>query len=254
MDEFQEKFDCLMNENEFELKEEKKKRERTFLSVAREMFPEGMENKQKLSPEERKKKSRELCLRIQNGDSEAKEELINLYINKVSYLVANRCGDYGLKKMDFADILQECVLELFELAKKYDPEKDAFSTYVSVSIDDTANKLCKKYKGYHLSLDQKDDKEEEKENYETVISSLSDEKTSAEVENYITENSIEEEVKNLPDAERAVMTMVLGIGMEEGMSIEEIAQMLGVDYDKIDTYYKRALKTLRERLGLKPAA
>lgn len=84
------------------------------------------------------KENKELFLRYQNGDQEAYEELILKNLRLVVF--AAKKYKNKTKSMQFIDIIQEGILGMIEAINHYDPEKGAFSTYVTRTIENEVAK------------------------------------------------------------------------------------------------------------------
>lgn len=77
--------------------------------------------------------TRALCDRIRQGDIEARNELALHNIR----LILKEIAQMHLSEDDADDLFQECFITYMQKARKYDPDKGAFSTYMVPWIQDT---------------------------------------------------------------------------------------------------------------------
>ena len=251
MDKIQTTIEYLMNDEEEELYTGKGEI-KGFDAAARRLFPRAFRIDLDLSKDEKHEVNKELCSRIKAGDKRAEKALVYFNFPMLHQVVSQKCRSYELTDEDYEDVLQECAFRLVEVAHSFDAEQAPFFYYAYECIKNLASRLCKKLKTGTVSLDEPC--EDEEGNVVTLMDVTPDEKSSAELERYIMLHSIYAEVEKLPLPEKVVFSMHNGLGEFNEMSLTEIADYIGLNYQTVYRHYHSALETIRKNLGIRPAA
>lgn len=85
--------------------------------------------------------------------SEHDEFALNIIIEKYKPLIASRLKKYNIKKNNFEDFFQECLMVLYKCVLKFRPDKDiSFNSYVETSINYCIRNNLKKEKEYFYNI------------------------------------------------------------------------------------------------------
>jgi RNA polymerase primary sigma factor len=230
----------------------------------------------------------ELAQRIERGDLEAKERLINSNLRLVVSLARRYQGTADLPLLD---LIQEGILGLIRAAEKFDWRKGfRFSTYATLWIRQAiqrgiadrgrsirlpvniAQRERKIARVAELTLQQVVDLRDASrvvtsldravgEENDTALGDLiPSEDADPEEEVYLQnqQDVVREVVANLPDLDRQVIQMRYGLnGDREPQTLTRIGQELGVSADRVSQIERRALERLalrREMRSLSEAA
>ena len=190
----------------------------------------------------------ELVKAYQNGDNKALDQLLKDNKGMV-YLIAKKYQGYCIATLDIEDLIQEGYLGLMEAAKRYDfnnSKKAMFMTYALFWI----RQRISRYGKYRSR------KKEEVSIHTPIGEDLEIGDTLPEKDDYICEveesiyfqelkNEIHEAMQdNLTLRQREVLELKFGIETKE-MSRNEIAEVLGICYQRVDTIESAALIKLR---------
>jgi RNA polymerase sigma-70 factor (ECF subfamily) len=181
--------------------------------------------------------SEDLMARVAKGDDEAFEILVTRHQTPILNLIYRFLGDRAQAK----DLAQEVFLRVWQAAKTYEA-KAKFTTW----IYQIATNLCfnelkaarrRRWFPFHRS-------EESDEN--AVEDAYSDSSPTAEDILLAKERSrqISEALQNLPDNQR----MALVLKRYDGLSYQEIAQVIGCSVSAVESLLVRAKRTLQQKL------
>lgn len=85
--------------------------------------------------------------------SEKDDIALELLINKYEPLIKSRLIAYKIKRNNFDDFYQECLMTTYNCIEKYNPEKGAtFNKYLDMSINFCIRNLLKKEKSYFYDV------------------------------------------------------------------------------------------------------
>lgn len=191
----------------------------------------------------------ELVQEYQNGDHKALDQLLEDNKGMV-YLIARKYQGYCIATLDIEDLIQEGYLGLMEAAERYDfnnSKKAMFMTYALFWI----RQKISRYGKYRSR------KKEDISIHTTIGEDLEIGDTLPDKEDYICKvedsiyfqelkNEIHEAMKdNLTLRQREVLELKFGFETKE-MSRNEIADVLGICYQRVDNIESDALHKLRK--------
>jgi len=181
--------------------------------------------------------SEELMARVAGGDQEAFEILVNRHQTSVLNLIYRFIGDRTQAK----DLAQEVFLRIWQAAKSYEP-KAKFTTWIyritaNLCFNELKSSRRKKWlQFFRFGEDQEN----------TIEEVIVDPSPSPEDLLLSREQSrrITEALQSLPDNQR----MALVLKRYDGLSYQEIAQIIGCSVSAVDSLIVRAKRTLQEKL------
>jgi RNA polymerase sigma-70 factor (ECF subfamily) len=171
---------------------------------------------------------RELMMKVKEGDEDAFRVLFERYRGKLMRYIFGMIGNYSVTE----DIVQEVFLKLFLSRKRYKPVS-SFRAYIYRIAHNTCVNFLKsrRYKELsHLSIERVNG------NVPPSFDESGEERERIEI--------LKREMKNLPEKQRTAIQLAL----LEGMSYEEIAQVIGCSYNAAKILLFRAKEKLMERL------
>jgi len=181
--------------------------------------------------------SEELMARIAEGDDDAFEILVNRHQASVLNLIYRFIGDRALAK----DLAQEVFIRIWQAAKTYRPEAK-FTTWLyritaNLCFNELKSSRRKKWFSFHGS---------DEHTGNTIEETISDRSPSAEDLLLQKERSrqISEALQSLPDNQR----MALILKRYDGLSYQEIGQVIGCSVSAVESLLVRAKRTLQEKL------
>ena len=181
--------------------------------------------------------SEDLMARIAKGDEGAFEILVSRHQTSVLNLIYRFIGDRTQAK-DFA---QEVFIRVWQAAKSYKPEAK-FTTWLyritaNLCFNELKSARRKKWFSSHLSDDQRGD---------TLEEMLPDGAPSAEDLLLEKERNrqISDALQSLPESQR----MALILKRYDGLSYQEIAQVIGCSVSAVESLLVRAKRALQEKL------
>jgi RNA polymerase sigma-70 factor (ECF subfamily) len=184
-----------------------------------------------------KTSSEELMARIAEGDEEAFEILVTRHQTQVLNLIYPFLGDRTQAK----DLAQEVFLRVWQAAKTYEA-KAKFTTWIyriatNLCFNELKAARRRRWFLFHRS-------EESDEN--AVEDTYSDGSPTAEDILLAKERSrqISEALQSLPDNQR----MALVLKRYDGLSYQEIAEIIGCSVSAVESLLVRAKRTLQEKL------
>lgn len=183
-----------------------------------------------------RKEERELGRRIQNGDNEA----LNTLVERNLRFVVNIAKAYRDRGVSFSDIISEGNLGLIHAAKKYDPEKNIrfisyavwwIRCYINDFIDGSLNTneiTIDDYKEYQYNDDMINEK------FEEDLNNLNDRKT-----------TIADLLVCLKERERNIIQMSFGLNGNKEMTLDEISKKTDLSMERVRQIKDNALMRLK---------
>ena len=114
--------------------------------------------KQNQDEERIERETRELIVRIKNGDDRAYSKLIKLYHNQVASLAFKMVGDYD----EAADIAQDVFVKTSRNIWRYDESKKFYTWLYRIAINAAIDYKRKHKRHYHESIDRISTKADDK--------------------------------------------------------------------------------------------
>jgi RNA polymerase sigma-70 factor (ECF subfamily) len=182
--------------------------------------------------------SEDLMARIAKGDDDAFEILVNRHQTSVLNLIYRFIGDRTQAK----DLAQEVFIRVWQAAKSYEP-KAKFTTWIyQITTNLCLNELKSARRRRWFSFHRSDE-----ENENTIEETFSDGAPSAEDLLLAKERSrqISDALQSLPDNQR----MALVLKRYDGLSYQEIAQMLNCSIPAVESLIVRAKRTLQKKIN-----
>jgi RNA polymerase sigma-70 factor (ECF subfamily) len=183
--------------------------------------------------------SEDLMARIAKGDDDAFEILVNRHQTSISNLIYRFIGD----RTQVKDLAQEVFIRVWQSAKGYEP-KAKFTTWIyQITVNLCLNELkSARRKRWFQFLRFGEDQEN------TIEEILIDPSPSPEELLLSREQSrrITEALQSLPDNQR----MALVLKRYDGLSYQEIAQIIGCSVSAVESLLVRAKRNLQEKLKL----
>lgn len=172
-----------------------------------------------------------LAEQIQKGDKSAFSHLFDLYYQPLCEYAFRYCnGDAEVME----DIVQEVFVRIWEKRDSWNP-KVAVRAYLYRSVHNQAITNIRK-KRYETPM---------KETIESMV--VSEEQSPLDIlENEEIDVSIKQAIALLPERRREILTLRI----IHGLSYKEIAAVLDISVNTVDTQLRRALKLLREKLTI----
>jgi RNA polymerase sigma-70 factor (ECF subfamily) len=183
--------------------------------------------------------SENLMARIAEGDEDAFEILVNRHQTSVLNLIYRFIGDRTQAK----DLAQEVFIRVWQAARSYQP-KAKFTTWVyRITANLCVNELKSARRKKWFSFNQSD-----KDGEHTFEETLADSAPSSEDLLLEKERSrrISDALQSLPENQR----MALILKRYEGLSYQEIAQIIGCSVSAVESLLVRAKRTLQEKLKI----
>jgi len=183
--------------------------------------------------------SEELMARVAGGDQEAFEILVNRHQTSVLNLIYRFIGDRTQAK----DLAQEVFLRVWQSAKTYEP-KAKFTTWIyQITANLCFNELKSSRRKKWFQFFRFGENQEN-----TIEEVIVDPSPSPEDLLLSREQSrrITEALQSLPDNQR----MALVLKRYDGLSYQEIAQIIGCSVSAVESLLVRAKRNLQEKLKL----
>ena len=190
-----------------------------------------------------RKEERELGKRIQKGDNDA----LNTLVEHNLRFVVNIAKAYRDSGVSFSDLISEGNLGLIHAAKKYDPDKNIkfisyavwwIRCYINDFIDGNLNTdeiTTDDYTNYQYNDDMINEKFEEK------INNLNDRKT-----------TIADLLICLKERERNIIQMAFGLNGNKEMTLDEISQKTDLSMERVRQIKDNALMKLKCEVMTRP--
>jgi RNA polymerase sigma-70 factor (ECF subfamily) len=181
--------------------------------------------------------SEDLMARIAKGDDSAFEILVNRHQTSILNLVYRFIGDRTQAK----DLAQEVFIRVWQAAKTYKPEAKFTTWLYRITANLCLNELKSARRKKWFSFLQSDE-----DSGNTLEETLSDGGPSAEDFLLSKERSrqISDALQSLPENQR----MALVLKRYDGLSYEEVAQIIGCSVSAVESLLVRAKRTLQEKL------
>jgi len=183
--------------------------------------------------------SEDLMARIANGDDDAFEILVNRHQTSILNLIYRFIGDRTQPK----DLAQEVFFKVWQSAKSYKPEAKFTTWLYRITTNLCFNELKSSRRKKWFSFSRSDD-----QSGDTIEETLPDTAPSAEDLLIEKERSrqISDALQSLPENQR----MALILKRYDGLSYQEIAQIIGCSVSAVESLIVRAKKTLQEKLRI----
>ncbi len=176
----------------------------------------------------------ELAKLSQENDRESFAELVKRYLKPVYNFIRRYIGN----REDAEDITQEAFLKAFKNIKKFNPDKN-FKVWLFVIAKNTAFDRLKKKKPLVFSQLQNEDGE-------SIIEEIAD--AAPLPDEIFARKELTKELESildiLPPSDRAILTL----HYSDGLTFEEIAEILGKPMNTVKSRHRRALLRLRDFL------
>lgn len=174
----------------------------------------------------------ELVWRVKQGEHEAFNEIIEKYYKPVLNLVYRF---YGCEPCEAEDIAQEVFLRIFRSIKKFEGRSTFFTYLYKVTMN-----LC-------LKKRKSERRTSSLEELHVHAISISDPKGSVEMDYQREElgRIVKEAVHSLPEEQRLVVIL----NKFQGLSYEDIAEVLNISLPAVKSRLHRAKIALREKLA-----
>jgi RNA polymerase sigma-70 factor (ECF subfamily) len=196
-----------------------------------------MEQKERVTPHD--DPDVQLMLRFQKGDLEAFQQLFNKY----SPSVINFAFRFVGSRERAEELAQEVFLQVYRWQERYEP-RAKFSTWLfKIAHNHCLNEVRKgEYKVSHESLDSQRDSEGEERERELPDMNLrkGDDILAAKQ----TADKIQTILRRLPESQRSALML----SRLEGLSYQEVAEVLGTTEKAVKSLVFRATQSLREGL------
>jgi RNA polymerase sigma-70 factor (ECF subfamily) len=181
--------------------------------------------------------SEDLMTRIAKGDADAFEVLVDRHQASILNLIYRFIGDRTQAK----DLAQEVFIRVWQAAKTYKPEAKLTTWIYRITTNLCFNELKSARRKRWFSFNRSDEYSEN-----TLEQTLADSSPSAEDLLLSKERSrqISDALQSLPDNQR----MALVLKRYDGLSYQEIAQVIGCSVSAVESLLVRAKRTLQEKL------
>ncbi len=85
--------------------------------------------------------------------SENDEFALNILIEKYKPLIAARLNKYNIKRNNYEDFFQECLMVLYKCVQRFRPDRDiTFNSYIETSINYCIRNILKKEREYFYNV------------------------------------------------------------------------------------------------------
>jgi RNA polymerase sigma-70 factor, ECF subfamily len=180
-----------------------------------------------------------LMLRVGDGDTDALRELIERHQRAVVNTIHRAIGD----AWEAEDLAQRVFVQVHRSAKRYKPTAKFTTWLFTITRNTILNEHRRRNRHPSESLDAlQEPRDADSAGWQAPDTTTSDPAQTA-VERELQEK-IAEAVRELPEAQRTAVVLC----RYEGLSYEEIAQVLGCSVSATKSLLHRARLTLKERL------
>src|SRR6266403_5006662 len=180
-----------------------------------------------------------LMLRVRDGDTDAFRELVERHQRAVINTIHRAIGD----AWEAEDLAQRVFLQVYRSAKRYQPTAKFTTWLFTITRNTILNEHRRRNRHPSESLDAlQEPREPESVGWQPADTSTPD--PAQEVVERELQDKIAEAVRELPEAQRTAVVLC----RYEGLSYEEIAQVLGCSVSATKSLLHRARLTLKEKL------
>lgn len=178
-----------------------------------------------------------LVLLARKGDRRAFAELVNLYADKLYQLAYRLTGN----RQEAEDVVQETFLRVYRNLERYD-EKLKFSTWIyRIAANLCIDRLRKRRAVY--SLDAQSGEHEDLDGYSMLPGD--DRTPESEVLLSETQQLVHRAIESLPPKYKSVAVL----RYLQDLSLQEIADVLGIPVTTVKTRVHRAREFMRRKIG-----
>jgi RNA polymerase sigma-70 factor (ECF subfamily) len=163
---------------------------------------------------------------IAGGDQEAFERLVKRYQNPLCNFVYRHLGDRALAE----DVTQEAFLQVYRSASRFEPRARVSTWIFKIAFNLSLNESERRGR---LRL---------REAPITDENEYADGSSSASVARFELEQQVTGLLDRLPDRQRAALLL----RVNEGLSYQEIAEVLGLSVQSVESLIFRARQQMRE--------
>lgn len=200
-----------------------------------------------------------LAKKAAEGDEEARKQLITANLRFVVFVAKK----YQNRGFDLNDLINEGNIGLITAAQHFDPSRGCrFITYAVSWIRQCINRaICERGQAIHIPMNHAGETEFFKPvisldapvgidgNSSTFGDFIEDERYS-HPEDVVQDELDKEElyllIKTLPAKERRIIKLRFGLGKEEELSFQEVANRVGLSKERIRQLVDRSLTTMRK--------
>jgi RNA polymerase sigma-70 factor (ECF subfamily) len=180
-----------------------------------------------------------LMLRVRNGDMDAFRELIERHQRAVINTIHRAIGD----AWEAEDLAQRVFIQVHRSAKRYKPTAKFTTWLFTITRNTILNEHRRRNRHPSESLDAlQEPRDSDSAGWQPPDTSVSD-PAQAAVEREL-QQKIMEAVRELPEAQRTAVVLC----RYEGLSYEEIAEVLGCSVSATKSLLHRARLALKEKL------
>ncbi|MGA2603696.1 MAG: sigma-70 family RNA polymerase sigma factor [Verrucomicrobiia bacterium] len=180
-----------------------------------------------------------LMLRVREGDTEALRELIERHQRAVINTIHRAIGDAN----EAEDLAQRVFVQVYRSAKRYKPTAKFTTWLFTITRNTILNEHRRRSRHPSQSLDAlQDPSDPEAAGWQPPDTSMRD-PAQAAVERELLEK-IKQAVQELPEAQRTAVILC----RYEGLSYEEIAEVLGCSVSATKSMLHRARLALKDKL------
>jgi RNA polymerase sigma-70 factor (ECF subfamily) len=180
-----------------------------------------------------------LMLRVRDGDADAFRELVERYQRAVINTIHRAIGD----AWEAEDLAQRVFLQVYRSAKRYQPTAKFTTWLFTITRNTILNEHRRRSRHAAESLEALQDPADPESAGWQAPDTTSPNPAQEVIESELKEK-IMEAVKELPETQRTAVILC----RYEGLSYEEIAQVLGCSVSATKSLLHRARLTLKEKL------
>ena len=184
-----------------------------------------------------------LIEQCRNGDSEAMEQLVIKYQNRIYNVILKICADPD----DAAELTQETFVKVIENLNKFEGRSGFYTWTFRIAVNLTLNYCQRNSKLAFRSLDAEQDQQDDSNVKQVLKDFLSDDSSpdpAAEVQSKELYRIAAKTLMGLDEAHRAVIVL----RDIEGMSYARIAEVLGIELGTVRSRLSRARSKMRDIL------